>query len=922
MQVEYRPNVGLDRPAASQPEGLVLADLLNDARTLAQLMVAELQRGGRLDAYLLAAGLCQVTEDWLHRDALSLGTVARLLRRSGRAGNSGVPLVLLLRAAALSARHLNHSERLAWRWHRDLASLVDELAAVIAGGPSTPTVTDRAEAVATGLDRLPGGLARSIVRLPSCFRTLDQRPQDCEELARRFARRRPDRGRPLLVIGLRTSGSYLAPLQTAYLRRLGYTVRVLTVRPGQDLLERERSVLRRARADRAQVLVCDDPPASGTALSEATAELERAGIPRQDLTLVVALLDPLPESLREYEAVTLPRDEWWIERLLEPAAVGDALGASQVERLPLDTRHDLKTDFGQRGHARALFRVTLADGAVRRIYAKGLGLGYLGHHVLAVTQSLAEYLPETLAIVDGVLFRRWLPEPCRLGPDASAVGPLLADRIAGYVADRARHLPAVADRGLELAGRQPLWQRISDRLGRGFGGVRPFVRPALHKFGRTVLAAPDPSVVDGSLALSEWFRCDERKDWLKVDYDERAFSNEDLHVYDAVWDLAIAAADAEMEGAGELAALLRDSFERRSGRTIDDVRWLLYRLQHLAGFAGSMRELLTTRPNHQQTAALAAHDAALAAAEGTLLEYLGDRLLGDIEAPRAGPVCAIDIDGVMETARLGFSSITPLGALALRALSCHGFRPVVVTGRRLSEVVARCRALRLAGGVAEYGAVVYEGHAGSQVELLGPAQETALERTRQTVVRQPGVHLDLRWERSVRAFRLDASGNRRSLTLPTVESVLAAAGGSVRAVPGWGQTDFVPAGVDKGFGLRALLELVAPEATTQVQPLALAVGDAEPDLPMLALAQRCWAPANAEAPLRRDGVTVARRSYQAGLAEAVASLIGHRPGGCPGCRPPRVPADDRLLLECLAAQDAGRWRRLAIGWRLYREVGR
>src|SRR5258708_5568928 len=101
MQVEYRANVGLDRPAARQPEGLVLGGLLNDARTLAELMVAELERGGRLDAYLLAAGLCQVTEDWLHRDALSLGKVARLLKRSGRAGNSGVRVVLLLRAAAL-----------------------------------------------------------------------------------------------------------------------------------------------------------------------------------------------------------------------------------------------------------------------------------------------------------------------------------------------------------------------------------------------------------------------------------------------------------------------------------------------------------------------------------------------------------------------------------------------------------------------------------------------------------------------------------------------------------------------------------------------------------------------------------------------------------------------------------------------------
>ena len=75
--------------------------------------------------------------------------------------------------------------------------------------------------------------------------------------------------------------------------------------------------------------------------------------------------------------------------------------------------------------------------------------------------------------------------------------------------------------------------------------------------------------------------------------------------------------------------------------------------------------------------------------------------------PTAGALCAIDIDGVLETSPLGFSSLTPTGAVTLRAVTLHGYRPILATGRSLDEVRERCAAYHLAGGVAEYGAVVY-----------------------------------------------------------------------------------------------------------------------------------------------------------------------------------------------------------------------
>ena len=50
------------------------------------------------------------------------------------------------------------------------------------------------------------------------------------------------------MIGVRTSGSFLAPLYAAYFRSAGFhDVRVLTIRPGRTHSRRERDALRAAR---------------------------------------------------------------------------------------------------------------------------------------------------------------------------------------------------------------------------------------------------------------------------------------------------------------------------------------------------------------------------------------------------------------------------------------------------------------------------------------------------------------------------------------------------------------------------------------------------------------------------------------------------------------------------------------------------
>ena len=124
--------------------------------------------------------------------------------------------------------------------------------------------------------------------------------------------------------------------------------------------------------------------------------------------------------------------------------------------------------------------------------------------------------------------------------------------------------------------------------------------------------------------------------------------------------------------------------------------------------------------------------------------------------------------------------------------------------------------------------------------------------------------------------------------------------GRIEAVGGWAQTDFIVAGVDKGTGVRAL---AARLGVAGVRPLKLAVGDSPPDLPMFELAEIAACPASADPKvLAQPGMAIARHRFEGGLASAVASLIGHEPGGCRDCRPPTpATADARLLMALLDA---------------------
>jgi hydroxymethylpyrimidine pyrophosphatase-like HAD family hydrolase len=396
------------------------------------------------------------------------------------------------------------------------------------------------------------------------------------------------------------------------------------------------------------------------------------------------------------------------------------------------------------------------------------------------------------------------------------------------------------------------------------------------------------------MAARHWFASD-GGGLHKAAPDQRAFSNRNLGCYDAAFDVAAAAA-GDHDG-GEL---LRAAFADVAGDHVDAERWLAY---ELVALWADRRDGAADRAQTERASARA------------LQRYFARLYLADRPVAASGPVVALDVDGVLETDALGYPTLSPASALALRALLAHGYRPVLATGRSIGEVRERCRAYGLPGGVAEYGSAIYDAATDEARSLVAPAGAAALERLRAALAGMEDVRVGDDHRYAVRAWRVGTDGRTRSLQAEDIEAAVAAAGREqIRVVPGEGQTDFVAATVGKAPGLHALLG---------GRPLALAVGDAVEDIPMLELAQLGLAPANADAAMRASGHRRTARPYQAGLAQAVGELIGHEPGRCEHCAAPAGAPGRDVILGVLSARERGpahmAWRMARVLWKARRD---
>lgn len=873
---------------------LLVEDLRLSLQDLIPLLERAVSSGDVTDQYLVVAGASQLLRDAVEDDPLGVLRAASTLTRSTPDWIDSVTA----RGVEYASRGLRRCRELLPARHGLAAAAdrldrsVDALADAVVG--TAPLDVRHSELRELLAQLAADGIGADAIRLPSCFRSFDQHPRDLQSLAGRVLARYPERT-SFLVVGVRTSGSYLAPLLAAALRQAsGNHAGWLTIRPTRPPSRTVRSNLRALARAGVRVVVIDDPPSSGESIHRVATYLGRLGFRSDGVTLALALLEDgsVPARLGRFDAVLLEWPDWDIHRRLAPPVVRSTLeelwGADvmleRLERLELPERPIA------RGHARAGFRAEVAtqSGTVRQtlsLAAEGVGLGFFGRHVVAVSDALPGLVPDVVGFRDGVVVREWLPDGTRVLLDDET----RVRRAVRYVTSRQAALPARRDAAVTMGGQQPAWEVASRLLALPYGIAGLAMRSAgLDAAVRTLLAAPTPSVVDGQTGARSWFEFE--GETVKVDFAERSFSNLDLACYDAAYDVAgLALGTSTLE----LADVARSAYESETASHVTPERWLLYRLVHL----WDLRRLDQLEPY-----------AAEAAMARVWQEWARDRLLPVSLDHGRGRWCVLDVDGVLETSRLGAPALTPSAASGLAALDAHGYRIALATGRSIAELKDRCARYGIAGGVAEYGAVVYAHDSGVERVLLDDHEIAAVAACAERLAHEDGVLLADGCLGSVRAYRVASDGSRVRIDAGLVAATLDAAGGALEAHEGLAQVDFVARGVDKARGTAELLALFGAPGDVP----AVAVGDATADLALLRWAERGFVPAHARR-LAGGTVRATGHGFQRGFHDAVAEVIGHRPSRCATCRHEPLTEEGAVLVAALlAGLEGGRGRGIAV----------
>jgi hydroxymethylpyrimidine pyrophosphatase-like HAD family hydrolase len=218
---------------------------------------------------------------------------------------------------------------------------------------------------------------------------------------------------------------------------------------------------------------------------------------------------------------------------------------------------------------------------------------------------------------------------------------------------------------------------------------------------------------------------------------------------------------------------------------------------------------------------------------------------------------ATDYDGTL--ARQGRVEASTL--CALRRLKASGLRLILVTGRIPEDLASVFPGAAVFDRVvAENGAVIGNPGDGTETILGAPPPDAFLRDLRARGV----APLD-------RGRVIVATSDRHG---DAVEAAIRESAPGYRIILNKGAAMILPAGVDKASGLaKALKELgLSPRH-------AIAVGDAENDIAMLASAGFAVAVADALPALKARADLVLRRANGRGVAELAARILEARPSG-------------------------------------------
>jgi hydroxymethylpyrimidine pyrophosphatase-like HAD family hydrolase len=905
---------------------------------------AELDRCGALpvgwqrseaitNIFLLSCGLLNCADEYLRGSALRLPN-----RVAGSVAGRGASRLLEIISAKPSSRRLVNGWR--GRWVESLNEFL--VLAAIRQAPEPARLAEACGKLTRLLElQLPADFQRQLLGTPTAFDRLDLTQEDVLALGDCFVRRFPDRGQAILLIGLRTSGSYFAPLLRAFFAAKGYqNVALLTIKPNKGLGRREATALQGYAARGYCALVLDDPPETSRTALAALEIAGRAGFARSQVKFMAPTHPAKPgwfKMLPRDSVITLPPEQWHKRALLVPEQVERPLaeyfrnrGFSRVSVAATRRADEFSatlrsTGSDERGERlKRIFEVELenagGDKETKYVLAKSVGWGWFGYHAFLIGHRLNGFVTPILGLRDGILFTEWIPQSAA---EASWNRTNLIDAAAAYVAARARHLGLSGDTANDTDlrrygnGAQLLVKALSRAYGRP--PVDLLMQSRLSRLVREQ-PCPCPTLIDGNMDHSEWIAGPGGP--LKTDYEHHGMGKAALNVADPAYDLADTILSLALPPDEERRLIAH--YVAQSGDAAVERRLFVHKV--LAGLwtMNQIQERLFSSPRGSDTQRdyhrrfmnawdfLTVHTA----------RHCGLMCHPSSDLRWHAPLVVLDVDGVLDRRLFGFPCTTAAGVKALSLLRAHGVSVALNTARSAAEVRDYCQAYALAGGIAEYGAYLWDAVAQRERVLVSGEAVRQLETLRRHLRGVPGVFLDDRHRYTIRAFTYveKPKGLMRSL-LARSSSI-----GDGAVAPISTQvihqllvdlrldqltfhhttidTAVVAKEVDKGTGLAALCEWVlAKDAET------IAVGDGEPDLAMFRVATRSFAPANV-GPRRQAlllGCQIVSAPSQPGLLEIVRKIVHADGEKCERCDlVDKFPRDDEDLLQALLeAADRG-----------------
>ena len=901
--------------------------------------------------FLLSCGLLNNVEEYLRGPAPKMP--ARLTTRLGHGAAS------LLDGAMYAVEAVERTARVrSWqrratvrRWQERWQADLDDFLSIFVKGPS-PQAASLAEPAARLAklllsECLPPDLQAKRVGVPSLFRRLDTTHLDFLALGRRFADRFPDRSQPVLIVGLRTSGSYIAPLLKAFLKAEGYqSVVSLTIHPAKGPGYRERQQLHYCAQHGFTALIVDDSPHTARTIVQAIDLMRRAGFSIDRLKALFPTHAARRDSLKvlsDQIVISLEPEQWYKYRLLDPKAVEqrlaeyflacpDVLGIRLVASKSCDDSNARlqALSSGNRGaRLKRIYEVhieTKRGPETRYVLAKSVGWGWLGYHAFLAGHRLQGFVPPMLGLRDGILYMEWYPQPAFASRPTGGRQELI-ETSASYVAARARGLALSTPptSGKSINQHEEGFLLLRRTLGRAYPW---FLRDTLmrRRLERQLSQqrSPRPTLIDGRMGQTEWIAGPRGP--LKTDYEHHGMGKSELNTTDPAYDLAETIMSLALS-AEEERELVRRYVEMTADKDLEQRLFINKLLAGLWTMSSSQEQLFSrSQPAERQQQLHQQFVSAWRFLNEQTATFCGalSGSRGDVPQWRS-PLVALDIDGVLDRRLFGFPCTTGDGVEAVALLRAHGFCVAPNTARSAAEVKAYCQAYGFAGGVAEYGSYLWDAVNQRGQVLISEEAAHQLDELRTHLHRIPGVFIDDRYQYSIRAFTYQAKPRGLRSALVSVLS-----GGGIR--PGMPaplspliigdlitslgldrlsvretmiDTTIAAHETDKGRGLTALRDWVLkPDAEI------FAIGDSEADLPMFRVANRCFAPAQIDCAslARLLGCQIARHSYQKGLLE-IARLLAHADGRhCEHCSDVRkLWPRDNLFLEILEAADGLPW---------------